>query len=93
MNEAEIISESGYKAMLIINSGLLSVVMILFGAVAWYFRKDWENSKTRIVQTEDTIERILLEMQRDREREKGQANLMMQMIKILAKKTDTEIGL
>lgn len=79
--------------MLIINSGLLSVVMILFGAVAWYFRKDWENSKTRIGKTEDNVEKILLEMRSDREREKGQANLMMQMIKILAKKTNTEIGL
>lgn len=85
--------ELGYKTMMLINSGLLSILVILFGVVSWYFRKDWENTRKRVDGAESNIHEILMEMKADREREKGQANLMMTMIKILAKKTDTDIGL
>ncbi len=82
-----------YQLMMLVNSILLTIVGLLFGAVAWYFKKDYESHKQRIDSAELNIEKILLEMKEDREREKGQATLMMQMIKILAKKTNTEIGL
>lgn len=82
-----------YQTMLLINSGLLGLLVILFGVVGWYFRKDWENTKSRVSDTEVNIHEILIEMRADREREKGQATLMMQMIKILAKKTNTDVGL
>ncbi len=82
-----------YKLMMYINSILLTIVGLLFGAVAWYFKKDYDSNKQRVDIVESNVEKILLEMKEDREREKGQATLMMNMIKILAKKTNTEIGL
>lgn len=82
-----------YQTMIIINSALLSVLVLLFGVVGWYFRKDWEESKNRITQVETNVDKILLQMQASSEHEKGQMALMKSMITILARKTGIEIGL
>lgn len=89
----DIVMDGGYKTMMLINSGLLALLVLLFGIVGWYFRKDWEGTKSRVETNETNVQEILVEMRADREREKGQATLMMQMIKILAKKTNTDVGL
>jgi len=93
MSDEQIIIDSGYRTMMVLNSILLTVVGILFGAVAWYFKKDYESHKGRIDRAETHIEKILMEMQADRERERGQIDMMKNMIKILAKKTNIEVGL
>ena len=82
-----------YETMMMINSGLLTLLVILFGIVGWYFRKDWADSKTRITKVEDNVELIVREMKADRERERGQMEMMKSMITILARNTKTEIGL
>lgn len=82
-----------YQTMIVINSALLSVLVLLFGVVGWYFRKDWEESKNRITQVENNVDKILLKMQSDSDREKGQLEMMKSMITILARKTGTDIGI
>ena len=82
-----------YQTMIVINSALLSVLVLLFGVVGWYFRKDWEESKNRITQVENNVDKILLKMQSDSDREKGQLDMMRSMIAILARKTGTDIGI
>jgi K+-transporting ATPase A subunit len=82
-----------YQTMIIINSGLMTILIVLFTIVGWYFRKDWEESKNRISTVENHIDQMLLKMQSDSDREKSQMEMMRSMIAILARKTGTDIGL
>jgi Icc-related predicted phosphoesterase len=92
INDMEQIDQA-YRIMMYVNSGLLVIVGALFGAVAWYFKQDYQSHRERIDKVETHVEKILMEIQSDREREKNQYIMLERMVKILAKKTNTDIGL
>jgi hypothetical protein len=93
--------------MVYVNSVLVSICAVLLGVVAWYFRQDMKQTRQMYnghdeainelreanLKTNQNIELSLLELRSNKEMDNRRMDMMTNMMKILAKKTKTDIGL
>lgn len=93
--------------MIYVNSVLVSVCAILLGTVAWYFRQDMRQTREMYLghdeaidelreanlRTNKNIELTLQELRGNKDMDNKRMDMMTNMMKILAKKTKTDIGL
>jgi len=101
------IEQVNSDVMIYFNSVLVSVCAILLGVVAWYFRQDLRNTRQMYVghdqaidelreanlKTNQNIELTLQELRGNKDMDNKRMDMMTNMMKILAKKTKTDIGL
>jgi hypothetical protein len=96
-----------YDIMVYINSGLIALCVLLLGAVAWYFRQDMRQTRDMYLNHDEAIDELrqanlktnknielsLQELRSNKEMDNKRMDMMTNMMKILAKKTKTDIGL
>ncbi len=72
---------------------LLAILSALFGAVVWYFKKDTQETKQMNIRQDKILLQHGIELiELQRKIENNQSNIE-RFLRILAKKTKTDIGL